>query len=96
MAAILAFWEASVPDTVRVAIDGETLCRLIVARNAGSVLSIAKTAETAANVKSLVPRSQRRTNRWTGATGSEFRIKRDPAKLLGGAVARSTQTFGIS
>jgi len=36
---------------------------------------------------------RRRTNRWTGATGSEFRIKRDPAKLLGGAVARSTQTF---
>jgi len=27
---------------------------------------------------------------WTGATGSEFRIKRDPAKLLGSAVARST------
>jgi hypothetical protein len=36
----------------------------------------------------------RRTNRWTGATGSEFRIKRDPAELLGSAVARSTQTFG--
>ena len=34
------------------------------------------------------------TNRWTGATGSECRIKRDPAKVLGGAVARSTQTFG--
>src|SRR5690349_11871438 len=33
------------------------------------------------------------TNRWTGATGSEFRIKRDPAKLLGNAVARSTQTL---
>jgi hypothetical protein len=33
------------------------------------------------------------TNRWTGATGSEFRIKRDPAKLLGCAVARSTQAF---
>ena len=32
--------------------------------------------------------------RWTGATGSEFRIKRDPAKLLGSAVARSTQPFG--
>jgi hypothetical protein len=31
-----------------------------------------------------------RTNRWTGATGSDFRIKRDPAKLLGSAVARST------
>src|ERR1051326_8339017 len=31
------------------------------------------------------------TNRWTGATGSEFRIKRDPAKLFGSAVARSTQ-----
>jgi len=30
------------------------------------------------------------TNRWTGATGSEFRIKLDPAKLLGSAVARST------
>ena len=25
------------------------------------------------------------TNRWTGATGSECRIKRDPAKVLGGA-----------
>src|SRR5947208_15219918 len=36
-----------------------------------------------------------RTNRWTGATGSEFRIKRDPAKLLGSAVARSTQTLGV-
>jgi len=30
---------------------------------------------------------QRRTNRWTGATGSEFRRKRDPAKLIGNAVA---------
>jgi hypothetical protein len=40
-------------------------------------------------------RSERRpTNRWTGATGSEFRIKRDPAKLLGSAVARSTQPLG--
>ena|ERR1044072_6107180 len=39
-------------------------------------------------------RRRDRTNRWTGATGSEFRIKRDPAKLLGGAVARSTQPFG--
>jgi hypothetical protein len=38
-------------------------------------------------------RTQRITNRWTGATGSDFRIKRDPAKLLGSAVARSTQTF---
>jgi len=35
------------------------------------------------------------TNRWTGATGSEFRIKRDPAKLLGSAVAWSTQTLGF-
>jgi TonB family protein len=35
------------------------------------------------------------TNRWTGATGSDFRIKRDPAKLLGNAVARSTLPFGI-
>jgi hypothetical protein len=26
--------------------------------------------------------------------GSTFRIKRDPAKLLGSAVARSTQPFG--
>jgi hypothetical protein len=34
------------------------------------------------------------TNRWTGATGRDFRIKRDPAKLLGNAVARSTQPFG--
>jgi hypothetical protein len=25
------------------------------------------------------------TNRWTGAAGSEVRIKRDPAKLLGSA-----------
>jgi hypothetical protein len=33
----------------------------------------------------------RPTNRWTGATGSAFRIIRDPAKLLGNAVARSTQ-----
>ena len=33
---------------------------------------------------------RRRTNRWTGATGSDFRIKRDPAKVLGSAVARST------
>ena len=31
------------------------------------------------------------TTRWTGATGSEFRIKRDPAKVLGSAVARLTQ-----
>ncbi len=30
------------------------------------------------------------TNRWTGATGSAFRIKRDPAKLPGSAVARLT------
>src|SRR5262249_20595226 len=35
------------------------------------------------------------TNRWTGATGSAFRIKRDPAKLLGSAVARSTPPLGI-
>jgi hypothetical protein len=35
----------------------------------------------------------RRTKRWTGATGSDFRIKRDPAKLLCSAVARSTLTF---
>jgi hypothetical protein len=35
----------------------------------------------------------RRTNRWTGATGSDFRIKRRPAKLLGRAVARSTPPF---
>jgi hypothetical protein len=33
----------------------------------------------------------RRTNRWTGATVSAFRIKRDAAKPLGSAVARSTQ-----
>jgi len=33
------------------------------------------------------------TNRWTGATGSDFRIKPDPAKLLGSAVARSTPPF---
>jgi hypothetical protein len=26
---------------------------------------------------------RRRTNRWTGATGSDFRIRRDPATLLG-------------
>ena len=38
---------------------------------------------------------RRITNRWTGATGSEFRIKRDPAQLLGSAVARSTQPFGV-
>ena len=34
------------------------------------------------------------TNRWTGATGSDFRIKRNPAKLLCSAVARSTPTLG--
>ena len=34
-----------------------------------------------------------RTNRWTGATGSVFRIILDPAKLLGSAVARSTPPF---
>jgi hypothetical protein len=34
---------------------------------------------------------RRPTNRWTGATGSDFRIKREPAKLLGSAVARSTK-----
>jgi len=33
------------------------------------------------------------TNRWTGATGSDFRIKRDLAKLLASAVARSTPPF---
>src|SRR4051794_18930663 len=33
------------------------------------------------------------TNRWTGATGSEFPIIIGPAQLLGNAVARSTQTF---
>jgi hypothetical protein len=27
--------------------------------------------------------------------GGDFRIKRDPAKLLGSAVARSTQAFDI-
>jgi len=37
-----------------------------------------------------------RTNRWTGAPGSEFRIKRDPAKPLGSAVARSTPPLGAS
>jgi hypothetical protein len=42
----------------------------------------------------LVPSERNITNRWTGATGSDFRIKRDPAKLLGNAVARSTQPFG--
>jgi hypothetical protein len=36
-----------------------------------------------------------RTNRWTGATGSVFRIIIGPAKLLGNAVAGSTQTFGV-
>ena len=33
-------------------------------------------------------------NRWTGATGSDFRIIIGPAKLLGNAVARSTLTIG--
>ena len=33
-------------------------------------------------------------NRWTGATGSDFRIIIGPAQLLGNAVGRSTQTFG--
>ena len=28
---------------------------------------------------------RRPTNRWTGATGSEFCNKRDPAKVLGSA-----------
>ena len=37
---------------------------------------------------------RRRTNRWTGATGSDFRIIIGPAQLLGSAVARSTQTLG--
>ena len=36
------------------------------------------------------------TNRWTGAPGSDFRIIRHPAKLLGSAVARSTQPFDAS
>ena len=36
----------------------------------------------------------RPTNRWTGATGSEFRII-GPAQLFGNAVARSTQPLGI-
>jgi hypothetical protein len=40
-------------------------------------------------------RGRHPTNRWTGATGSDFRIKRDPAKLLGSAVARSTQPLGV-
>ena len=35
------------------------------------------------------------TNRWTGATGSDFRIKRGPAKLLDSAVARSTPPLGV-
>ena len=35
------------------------------------------------------------TKRWTGVTGSVFRIKLDPVKLLGSAVARSTQPLGI-
>jgi len=30
---------------------------------------------------------------WAGATGSEFRSKRDPARSLGTAAARSTQMF---
>ena len=34
------------------------------------------------------------TNRWTGATGSEFRSRFGPAQRFGNAVARSTQTFG--
>ena len=32
----------------------------------------------------------------TGATGSDFRIIIGPAKLLGNAVARSTQPFGVT
>ena len=44
----------------------------------------------------LLPRTPRwRTNRWTRATGSDFRIKRDPAQLLASAVTRSTQTIVI-
>ena len=42
----------------------------------------------------LLSAASHRTNRWTGATASVFRIMRDPAKLLGNAVARSTQTLG--
>ena len=33
-------------------------------------------------------RRRRPTSRWTGATGSDFRIIIGPAKLLGDAVAR--------
>ena len=45
--------------------------------------------------KSVVNYERRTTNRWTRATGSEFRIIIGPAKLLGDAVARSTQpSFG--
>jgi hypothetical protein len=34
-------------------------------------------------------------SRWTRATGSDFRIKRDPAKLFGNAVARSSQSLAV-
>ena len=37
---------------------------------------------------------RRRTNRWTRAAGSDFRIIIGPAQLLGNAVARSTQPLG--
>ncbi|HYW73668.1 MAG TPA: hypothetical protein VE961_21780 [Pyrinomonadaceae bacterium] len=40
-------------------------------------------------------REGRRTNRWTGTAGTDFRIKRDPAQLLGSAVVRSTPPLGI-
>ena len=46
-------------------------------------------------VKTLVNIWAGTTNRWTGATESVFRIKRDPAKLLGSAVARSTPPLGV-
>ena len=36
------------------------------------------------------------TNRWTGATGSLFRIIIGPAQLLGNAVARSTPPLGVA
>gem|GEM_PF-5953992 len=51
---------------------------------------------TSAVTSKILSNACRRTNRWTGATGNDFRIKRDPARLLGSAVARSTQSLSFS
>ena len=50
-------------------------------------------ADTRIARTNVLASTRRPTNRWTGATGSEFRIIIGPAQLLGNAVARSTQTL---